>query len=284
MASIVAGVESLDGENIKRLHELPVLGKPDFQSLVLTINDMLERTEKHNAELLGERQKVFDSELARQKMRMGLLAQQMDAHFVTNTLIGIQNLAARGESEKAAEMAGGLGFLLKHQHKGDVPVNVFDEFLALQKYIEVMNTRHGGKFTYDYELDEALCDYLMPGFIMQPVVENALEHGLGNKEQDARLYIKGFIDNGRVCIEISDNGAGLPPAKLKSVRENLEIAEPSDFPEPGLRGVALMNVQRRIRLQCGNDYGVQIESDFGKGTTVTLTFPLIPENGAGGVV
>ena len=282
MASIVAGVESLDGEKVKRLHELPVLGKPDFQSLVLTINDMLERTEKHNTELLGERQKVYEAELARQKMRMGLLAQQMDAHFVTNTLIGIQSLAERGDGEQAAQMAGGLGYLLKHQHKGDMPVNVFDEFMALQKYIEVMNIRHGEKYTYDYDLAEELCDYLMPGFIMQPVVENALEHGLGNKEQDARLYIKGFIENGKACIEISDNGAGIPPAKLKSIRENLELAEPRDFPEPGLRGVALMNVQRRIRLQCGNSYGVQIESDFGKGTTVALTFPLVPEYGGGG--
>ena len=284
MASVIAGVASLDGGKNKRLAEMPVLGKPDFQSLALTINDMLERTEKHNAELMTERQKVFDAEMARQKMRMGLLAQQMDAHFMTNTLVGIQSLIARGNSEQALQMSDGLGFLLRHQHKGDMPVNIFEEFLAIQKYVEVMNIRHGNRFKYDYDLDEALCDYLMPGFVMQPIVENALEHGLGGKEQDARLYIKGYIENGRVCMEISDNGTGVPPGKLKSVRENLENAEPRDFPEPGLHGVALMNVQRRLRLQFGNDYGVQIESDFGKGTTVTLTFPLIADKETGDVL
>jgi len=281
MASVVTGVASLDGEQNKRLSEMPVAGKPDFHSLVLTINDMLDRTEKYNAELMEERQKVFDAEMIRQKMRMGLLATQMDAHFVTNTLLNIQSLSDRGDNEQAAQMAGGLAFLMKHQHKGDALVNVFTELRVLEKYLEVMLVRYGGRFSYDYEVDEALSDCLMPGFILQPVAENALEHGLRDKEQDARVFVKGYIMNGTVQLEVSDTGTGIPPGKLKTIRENLANAGPQDFPEPGLQGVALMNIQRRIRLQFGMEYGVGIESDFGKGTTVTLSFPRIDAQRAG---
>ena len=281
MASVVAGVASLDGEKNNRLMEMPFIGKPDFQSLVLTINNMLDRMENYTAELVEERQKVFEVEIARQKMRMGLLASQMDAHFVTNTLIKIESLAVNGDNEQAAQTANGLCFLLDHQHKGDLPVNVFTEFRALGKYIEVMSIRYSRNFSYDYDVDESLVDYVMPGFILQPVVENALEHGLRDKDQDARLFIKGLIRDEKVCIEISDNGAGIPPGKLKTLRDSLTNAEPRDFPDPGLHGVALMNVQRRIRLQYGSECGVEVESDFGKGTTVTLSFPLIPDKKAG---
>ena len=279
MTSVVADVASLDGGQYRRLAELPVIGKPDFESLVNSINEMLERTEKYYTELTNERQKVFDAELARQKMRMGLLAMQMDAHFVANTLIGIKSLAVRGDNEQAAQMAEGLGFLIRQQHKGDMPVNVFTEFMVLDKYIEVIKIRYSDEFSYDYDLDDRLSGCVMPGFILQPVVENSVEHGLREKtlEQGARLFIKGVIQDGKVHIEVSDTGAGIPPGKLKAIQESLASAEPQDFPEPGLRGVALMNIQRRIRLQFGNEYGVGIESDFGKGTTVTLSFPLILE-------
>jgi len=279
MASVIGGVASLGGKQNSRLHEMPVIGKPDFQSLVHAINDMLDRNEKSSAELLEERQKVFESEITRQKMRMSLLASQMDAHFMSNTLVNIQSLAEKGENELAARMAGGLAFLLKHQHKGDALVNVFTEFRALDTYIELMNIRYGGSFSYEFEVDEALSNYLMPGFILQPVAENAIEHGLREKELDARLFIRGIITGNTVCIEVSDTGAGVPPGKLSAIRESLNNAEPQDFPEPGLQGVALMNIQRRIRLQFGGGYGVSIESDYGKGTTVMLSFPLIQDNG-----
>ena len=244
--------------------------------IMIVITCILQgRVEKYYDGLVDEQKKTFDTEMARQKMHIGLLSSQMDSHFITNTVIAVKSLADRGENEQAAQVADGLGYLLKHQRKGGALINIFDEFMALQKYIEIMSIRYGGRFAYDYEIDDLLSEYSMPGFILQPIVENALEHGLGSKELDARLYIKGFTQDGKIYIKISDNGVGIPPGKLKTMRDNLANTEPQDFPEPGLHGVALINVHKRIRLQFGLDYGVDIESDFGKGTMVTLIFPLI---------
>jgi two-component system sensor histidine kinase YesM len=274
MANIISNIREIGGGTKDRL---PGTGRQNFDALVADINEMLDRTEQYNAELISERQKSFDAELIRQKMQMGLLASQMDAHFVFNTLTNIENLAEKGDYEKAAGMANGLAVLLRHQQKGDTLANVFDEFQVLEKYITVMNIRFDGKFAYEYDLDENLSDCLMPGFILQPIIENALTHGLQNRDQDARLSIRGTIQEHKIYFEISDNGVGIPPGKLKTIREDLLLDVIDDFPEPGLHGVALQNIQSRIHLKFGVEYGISIGSELDKGTTVTIILPYILE-------
>jgi signal transduction histidine kinase len=220
---------------------------------------------------------VREPEMVRQKMRISLLASQMDAHFVVNTIGGIKALSERGESEKAAQMAESLAAIIKHQHKGDALVNVFVDFEIIESFIRVMHQRYGEVFTVDFNVDDRLEACLIPGFILQPIVENALDHGLLSKETDARLEIIGRICGDKVVFEISDNGAGIAPEELRTIQGSLVNAAPADFPEPGLHGVALVNIQRRIRLRFGDQYGLAIESRQGGGTDVTVTLPLIPD-------
>jgi sensor histidine kinase YesM len=275
MADVITHVREIGGSTERRL---PTTGKKDFDALVSDINDMLDRNEAYNTELAAERQKRFDMEMLKQKMRIGLLASQMDAHFVVNTLEGLQMLSDKGENSKASRMAAGLTVLLKHQHTGDAMVNVFDDFQILEKYIEIMNIKYDKEFAVTYDVEDRLEACLMPGLILQPIVENALTHGFMNKKPDAKLTLSGNMPDNAIRFEISDNGAGIPPAKLKTIQEDLEKAEFDEFPEPGLRGVALPNIQRRIRLRFGSGYGLQISSVWGEGTTVTVSLPAIPDN------
>ena len=274
MADIMARVRGISSGMSDRL---PKTGKSDFDALVYDINDMLDRTERYSAELLSEREKLFDAELSKQKMRMGLLTSQMDAHFVVNTLTGIKNLSDIGENGKAGQMAEGLAIMLRYRHTGKTLVNVFEELAALEKYISIMNIRYEGRFICENDVEEALAECLMPGFVLQPIVENAMLHGLRQETQNARLLIRGRIHEDKIYFDVNDNGAGIPPDKLKRIRDNLDNIEIGDFPEPGLRGVALENIQRRIRLQLGGQYGIQIDSVQGSGTTVAVTLPLIPD-------
>ncbi|MDR0272244.1 MAG: histidine kinase, partial [Clostridiales bacterium] len=207
---------------------------------------------------------------AKHKMQMSLLSTQMDAHLVNNTLATIQFLSDTGENKKAGEMASGLAILLRHQHRGEKMANAFDEFQMLENYVALMNIRYDGKYQYDYELDDTLSDCLIPGFILQPIAENAIMHGFNNKDNDAKLFVKGTTQNNKVIIEICDNGTGIPPDKLQEIRDNLASHEIDDFPEPGLHGVALHNIQRRIHLQFGSGYGITIAGEYGNGTTVTV--------------
>lgn len=217
---------------------------------------------------------IDEAEIVRRNMRLGLLASQIDAHFVVNTLKNIKRLSETGHSTDAGEMADGLAAILQHRHKGDALVNVFDEFEMLNQYISIMNMKFDEKFIVEYDVDDRLEACRIPGFILQPIVENALTHGLQNKESDAQLCIRGYIRDAAVIFEISDNGNGMPREKLTEIKRELRDLVISDFPEPGLRGVALTNIQRRIRIQCGDNFGIIVNSTPGSGTTVVVYLPL----------
>ena len=175
-------------------------------------------------------------------------------------------------------MAQGIAAILQYRYAGDVLVNVFDDFQILKTYVDIMNLKFDGKFAVEYDISDDLEACLIPGMVLQPIVENALTHGLGNKEHDARLNIKGSIRKNEILFEISDNGQGMPPEKLQTLQDALAVREPGDFPEPGLRGVALVNVQRRIRIRFGDEYGINIDSIPGEGTSVTVSLPRILDN------
>lgn len=276
MIRVIAHVRAIGGGWRARL---PNTGIKDFDTLVADINSMLDRTQDYYDAFIAERKKLYEAEFAKQNMRLGLLATQMDAHFVVNTLQNVKRLLNKGDTASAGRMADGLAAILRHRHTGDAYVNIFDDFQIIEKYVDIMNIKYGGKFDVEYDVDDRLEAYMMPGLILQPIVENALTHGLAYKVGDARLVIKGSIGDDRIVFELADNGAGILPDKLKFMQHGLENTEYDDFPEAGLRGIALRNVQRRIRLRCGDEYGIWIDSAFGGGTTVTVTLPLVPDEG-----
>ena len=244
-------------------------------------NAMTGQTDAYRDTLSAERQKRLEAERVLQHMRLYMLSVQIDAHFVVNTLKSVKRLADKGETEKSGAMAEGLAAILQHQHAGDALVNVFDDFQILRTYIEIMNMKHDGRYAIAFDVSDRLEACLMPVMILQPIVENALSHGLGNKEADARLTIAGAIHeetrDKTIVLTVADNGAGIAPDRLRAIRESLDLKEPGDFPEPGLRGVALANIQRRIRIRFGEGYGVTIDSTVGEGTTAKVTLPLISD-------
>ncbi|MCL2217101.1 MAG: histidine kinase [Defluviitaleaceae bacterium] len=225
---------------------------------------------------LTRRQKLFNAELVQKDMRISLLTTQIDAHFLVNTITSIRTLSMQSGNESAGRMADGLAQLIQHRHNGDELCNIFFEFEMLERYVDIMNIRHGNKFIAEYDVDDSLAAYLMPGLILQPIVENALTHGLQNKDGEGVLQIRGYMRDA-VLIEISDNGAGIEPLKLDEIRGALDATNFGNFPEPGLSGVALCNVHRRIRLRFGHGYGLAVDSTPGGWTTVTVKLPATPD-------
>jgi len=278
MSSIINNVASLDGTTHKRLPEISIIGKPAFESLVYAINNLIDRTEISTQELLMQTQKLFESELMQREMRIGLLTSQIDAHFVVNTITSIHTLSVNGDNEKAGRMAEGLAQIIKHRHMGDELRNLFVELEMVEEYMAIMNIRFDSKFHADYDVDDRLVEYLIPGLMLQPIVENALLHGLQHKEGEAKLRICGFLDNEGVIFEISDNGVGMPPQVLIDLQDSLLEVDYNSVPEPGLSGVALVNIQRRIRLWFGDEFGLSINSIPKQGTTVTIRLPTIKDS------
>jgi hypothetical protein len=210
-------------------------------------------------------------------MRMGLLKTQIDAHFVVNTVSCIEGLARQGQNDKVAVMAANLAGMLKSRHETGDEVNVFAQMEDVQRYIEIMNIRSGGKFIVNIDVDESLFRCRMPARVLQPLVENALTHGLGNKENDCRLTISGKLDTGRILFEIADNGNGMPAQALTSLKETLESGGGWENDKSGLKGVALVNTQGRIRALYGDNYGITLQNIPSGGFSALVKLPVIRE-------
>ncbi len=211
------------------------------------------------------------------KMQMGLLSNQIDAHFVVNTVIGINVLSLQGENEKAAKVSEGLATILSHQHTGNSLVNIFAEIEILEHYLYIMNIRHGGRYIANFNVDELLSEYRMPGLILQPIIENAINHGFKDKDSDCKLNIEGTISGEYILLKVLDNGIGISEQDLITISNNLSIAHEYEFSEQGLKGVALLNIQKRLKTEFGKKYGIKVESETGCGTTVTILLPKIKD-------
>jgi len=211
------------------------------------------------------------------KMQMGLLKTQIKAHFVVNTIVCIESLAKQGENEKAAAAAGNLAGLLVKLHESNDEVNIIEVMENLNRYIEIMNIRNNDKFEVIFDIDDRLSEYRMPENILQPLVENALTHGLGNKETDCLLTVTGKAEDGCVVFEVSDNGKGMTPETIRAMQDMIDDADEWDYSEYSISGVALVNIQKRIKALYGGVYGLSLNGTLNEGVTFIVRLPMVED-------
>ncbi len=211
----------------------------------------------------------------KEQMQMGLLGRQMDAHFVVNTLKNIELLIGKKETENAQTIMRDLCEILRHQQRG--LCNVFLEINVLERYIAIMNIRHNKRYSVTMDINEELVNYVMPAFVLQPILENAFLHGFSKENEGFAVEVSASIMEDEMVFKISDNGAGIPKSKLEALQNALKNAHKNEYPKEGLSGVALVNIQKRIVSQYGVKYGVSVESAEGVGTTTIVTLPLLPD-------
>ncbi len=212
-----------------------------------------------------------------ENMQIGLLTLQISAHFVVNTISCIKGLAENGENEKAARAAENLAVMLRNLHESDAEGNVFEQIENLNRYVEIMNIRFDDKYRYDIDVDDRLCKYQMLEQVLQPIVENALTHGLAMKTGDCLLTVTGELTAEGICFTVSDNGIGMECSDVAAHQEMLNNADEWSYDEHLLKGVALLNIQKRIRARYGERYGLTLQGAPKKGLTVTVHLPLIKD-------
>lgn len=188
--------------------------------------------------------------------RLEVLKAQIQPHFLFNTLNTVSMLIRSGESQKANKVLTKLGALLRQvlDHSDTQWTTVEQEMAWLKKYLEIEQERFSDRFTFRMEIDEHVAQEPLPSQLLQPLVENAVKHGLKNKDQDARLYIRAFRQNGHNVINICDNGQGF-------------------IENTSAKGLGLRNVKERLGIMFPKDSNLCIETAPGKGTTVEVKFP-----------
>lgn len=205
-----------------------------------------------------------------------LLQAQINPHFLYNTLDTIVWLAESGEKEKVTEMVTALSnFFRATLSKGQDFITIKEEESHVESYLQIQRLRYQDILEYEINIPAELYPYKIIKLTLQPIVENALYHGIKNKRGMGKITVSGQLVNGIIFLSVHDNGLGMKPDRLKAVRSLIDQdGGASVDPENG-SGFGLANVNARIRLNYGPEYGLRIESTYGKETTVIAVIPAI---------
>ncbi|WP_019004858.1 sensor histidine kinase [Cohnella laeviribosi] len=207
--------------------------------------------------------------------QMKALEAQINSHFLYNTLESINSIAEVEEVESIAVMTKALGDMFRYSIKTDselVPIS--DELKHVDNYIAIQRIRYEDRIRFDKQIEAGIENAKMLKLLLQPLVENAIYHGLETKRGKGCVTIKGFARGDRIVFEVTDDGVGMTPEQAMELRKRL--AEQPEFARIGERSrqsIGLKNVHSRIALYYGPEYGLSFESAQGAGTTVRIEIP-----------
>lgn len=213
---------------------------------------------------------IYKKDINEKDAQLRALRAQINPHFLYNTLDAINWMAQFGKTEDVSKMTISLSRLLKSsiQNKKEF-INLKDEIKYIEDYMAIQKIRFQGKIQYSIQLDPDTENCLVPKLILQPLVENAMVHGLEKKVEKGYLFINASVVNNQLHIQVLDNGAGMD----KDVLNSLLTGEYVPTKDNGGTGNGIANVRNRIKLLYGKDYGLKIESNVNVGTFVELILP-----------
>jgi len=203
------------------------------------------------------------------KAEFELLQAQINPHFLYNTLDAIVWSAEAGNQKQVVKMVGSLSeFFRSSLNKGKELVRVREELSHARSYLEIQQIRYQDILSYEIEVPEELFEYEIPKITIQPIVENALYHGIKNRRGGGKITITGEEGDSDYRITVTDDGIGMEKERLLEITEGLSGKNPGDVKIYGL-----YNVNERIKLFYGEEYGISIESEYDRGTRVVIRLP-----------
>ena len=217
--------------------------------------------------------KVKEDERKMRKADLRLLQEQIQPHFLYNTLDTIVWLIESNEPDEAVTMVVTLSdFFREILSKGKEFISIKEEEKHISSYLQIQEMRYRDILEYDIQLDQVIYKYQILKLTLQPVVENALYHGIKYKRAKGCIHIHGEKEGDIIRLTVRDDGVGMDEDELEQLRQQIE--KPCQETE---KGFGLANVNERIHMYFGPEYGMKIQSQKGKGTTVEIVIPAILE-------
>ncbi len=255
-------VEVQNGDLAVRIHTSRV--DDDLNTISRTFNETLDRLNDYI-------NKVYFSKLKQKEAELANLQAQINPHFLYNTLetIRMKSLAEGGKT--TAKMIVQLSNIFRHSLQTAELVTIQNEQDHAYQYLELFKIRFPDQLTSEFHIEEQVRSAYVPPFILQPLIENYLLHGLKRDRLDNRIVVAIFKKRNRLYIALEDNGKGVEQSELERIQQRLKNVKSSSD------SIGLGNVNQRIKLKFGDKYGITIDSDAGNYTKVLVTLPLISE-------
>ena len=241
--------------------EVEVTSRNEVGSLTRSFNVMTSRIQELMKQNIYEQQQKRKSELK-------ALQSQINPHFLYNTLDSIIWMAEGKKNEEVVVMTASLARLLRQSISNEeeqVPIGQEVEYA--RSYLTIQKMRYKDKLEFQIQVDAQIMGVPIIKLVLQPLIENAIYHGLKYKEGKGLLIVRGYREGENAVIQIKDNGAGMDEQTLSHIFEKHKVNYRSN-------GVGVYNVQKRLQLYYGMDYGITYSSRQGEGTTASIVIPM----------
>ena len=244
-------------------------GFEEMQVMATHFNDMLDQISHLNGELMTSMENLYHLEVLNRESELNYLRSQINPHFLYNTLETVRGMAVMEGAPMVQKMVGALIRVFRYNVKKGAAVLLGEEMDMIQSYLLIQTLRFGDRLTVEYEVDDAARQCVLPKMLLQPVVENLVQHGIEESfRDDGLIRIEARVENGILCIDCRDNGRGMSQEELSQAYANIQ----ADSYTAGT-GVGLRNVYGRLKLVYGERFRFDITSLEDEGTNMHIELP-----------
>ena len=245
--------------------EVSIGGSYEIRHLGASIQNMARQIRRLMEDIVAEHE-------SKRKNEFDVLQSQINPHFLYNTLDIIVWMIENEKQSEAVRVVTALArFFRISLSKGKSIIPVKDELEHVRSYLMIQHMRFKNRFTYSIEADDSVLDYASLKLILQPLVENAIYHGMEFMDGDGEIRVRVLEKDGDLIMTVSDNGLGMTKEQVERM-----LSDTGHVPSKRGSGIGVRNVNERIKLYFGKEYGLSIESELDVGTTVTIRLRAVP--------
>lgn len=240
----------------------PVGGVREVRILSESFGHMVKKLQ----DLMGT---IKDEQQNLRKTELRALQAQINPHFLYNTLDSISWMTERGKKDEVVEMVNALATLFRISiSKGHELIPIRNEIQHAESYLQIQSYRYKNQFSYEFNVEEDCLDYLCNKITLQPIIENAIYHGINGLVDGGRITITVKSQDDNIVMTVEDNGNGMTDEQIETIM-NKDRSDKT--------GIGIKNVNDRLKIYFGNEYGITIHSELDEGTKVIILMPKIKE-------
>lgn len=263
-------IKKMEKERTRHLEgAIEIDGCSEVHDLGIAFTNMFSTIDELNVQIFDTSSKLYEEKIHGQATEISYFRSQINPHFLYNVLEQIRSLALRKNAPEIANIAISMGKMYRYNTKGSPIVPLKDELEVTKAYLEIQKYRFLNKFDIIFNIPDEALSIPVIKMILQPLVENAIGHGIEPSLKKCTLYIGASISEQELIIEIRDDGVGMTSDRLAEI-QGLLLEKPKDID----KYVGLLNTNARIKLQYGNEYGIIVDSTEEDGTIVQIHLPI----------
>lgn len=275
ISKITSQLERIGEGNFK--DRLKVSSNNEIGIIVNDINNMLTRQETMTKKIFSTQDQLYTLELEKKEAELSALQSQINPHFLYNTLECIRSIGIYHNIPEIQQISTSMAKIFRYAIKSQEQVTLRDEIQCIEDYLLIMNIRFMDKFDLILNIDQTLYPLIINKMALQPIVENAIYHGLENILGKGTITINATVNETIHCltIEVKDNGKGMEPERLAQLQKRLSSNTASTITKEAQNSVGIINIHNRLKLSYGDEFGISIDSQLGEGTSIYLQIPIL---------